>query len=98
MLSNQGQAVNLRDGSPRYLSNFTQRDILRVYRLPCRRSVPPLQIHPIHTSEKPNNYKYVLCDVTLHFEGGRSRSALPGGCGPQTSGARQRDQRLLFLP
>jgi hypothetical protein len=67
MLSNQGQAVNLRDGSPLYPFNFTQRHILRVYRLPCRRSVPPLQIHPINTTKKPNNYAYVLCDVGLLY-------------------------------
>lgn len=65
MLSNQEQAVNLRDGSPRYPSNFTQRDILPVYRLPCRRSIYPYQIHPIYTTKKPNNYAYLLCDVEL---------------------------------
>ena len=37
MLSNQGQAVNLRDGSPLYPFNFIQHDNLRAYRLAfCR--------------------------------------------------------------
>ena len=46
MLSNQGQAVNLRDGSPLYPSNFIQRDNQDGHRLPPAFSCsPPLPLN-----------------------------------------------------